>query len=74
MVYRMVFIKLTPTWFIFERFMDCLFLIDIIVNSLSAYKDKHEEIQTSYKLIFYKYLTGWFLIDVIAIIPFDMIE
>jgi len=54
-------------------FMDFLFLIDCIVIFNSAIDDEDFRIVEDRKLIACIYLKGWFLIDIMAIIPFDFI-
>jgi hypothetical protein len=58
-------------WFVLDTLFDCLFGCDIIINFLSAYTDKKSKLVLEPKLIIKNYLTGWFIIDIIAIIPFN---
>jgi len=53
-------------------FMDCMFLIDIIINFNSAYITPTLELVEDHGTICKTYAKGWFSIDVIAIIPFDL--
>ena len=53
--------------------IDTLFMMDIIVIFNTAYYDEYLQIIDNRKLIVKQYLTGWFTIDLMAIIPFDMI-
>jgi len=53
--------------------VDFLFGIDIIVNFISAYDDP----KTGYPVVSLKkiagnYITGWFLIDFIAVLPVQL--
>ena len=60
--------------FIFESCLDSIFALDIIFNFLTAYTDKATDIMiTDRKLIAKRYLKGFFLIDLIATIPFGTI-
>ena len=60
--------------FIFESCLDSIFALDIIFNFLTAYTDKATDIMiTDPKLIAKRYLKGFFLIDLIATIPFGTI-
>jgi DNA polymerase III gamma/tau subunit len=54
--------------------VDGLFTIDIFISFFSAYleEDGHQVVD-DIKLIAKNYVTGWFLIDVISIFPFDLI-
>ena len=50
--------------------IDVFFLIDLILTFLTAYHTDDFETEDDHKVIAYNYLTGWFLIDLLAIIPF----
>lgn len=55
--------------------IDALFGIDIIVSFISAYDDDDTGIpMVDPKVISSKYLSSWFIFDLIAIIPFSLIE
>ena len=51
--------------------IDLLFVFDIIIIFNSAFYNEFNEILDDRKVIAKNYLTGWFTIDVVAIIPFD---
>ena len=53
--------------------IDTLFMMDIIVIFNTAYYDEYLQIIDNRKLIVKQYLTGWFTIDILAIIPFNLI-
>lgn len=53
--------------------IDVLFAIDMIVIFNSVYFDENMGLITNRKLIAKNYLLGWFAIDLLAIIPFDII-
>ena len=53
--------------------IDFLFLIDIILNFNMAYYDEDFAIIEDRCEIAKTYLMGWFVIDVLAIFPFDLI-
>jgi hypothetical protein len=40
---------------------------------LTAFYDKNQNLQTSYSAIIRNYLRGWFLVDVLSVMPFEMI-
>jgi hypothetical protein len=46
-----------------------LFLIDILVNFNTGYRD-HDVVVVDHRLIAYHYLFGWFFIDLLATVPF----
>ena len=53
--------------------IDALFFIDIIINFNTAfYNEVHDVIDKRYEIAA-KYLKGWFLIDFLAILPFEEI-
>ena len=59
-------------WKIYNMMVDIMFLIDIIVVFNTAYYDKDFHIIDCRKHISKGYLKGWFMVDVLAIVPFDM--
>lgn len=61
------------TWIIIQWIIDFLFLMDIIIIFNSAYYDEYFQIIEDRKQIAKEYLTGWFMVDTLAIIPFDVI-
>lgn len=54
-------------------FLDIIFLLDIFVIFNSAFYTANLEIVESRKKIALNYLTGWFSVDVLAILPIDLI-
>jgi len=52
---------------------DALWLIDIVITFFIAYEDKEDNLVMNKKKIAINYLTGWFLIDVVSIFPFELI-
>lgn len=52
--------------------MDIFFLIDILFCFFSAYEDIDEDIIDNRKKIAIHYLSGWFAIDVLAILPIQL--
>jgi hypothetical protein len=59
-------------WEVVNWSIDGVFLIDIFVMFFSAFYDEDFRIVDDYKILSKNYLTGWFCIDVLAIIPFDL--
>jgi len=53
--------------------VDLFFLVDIIFNFFFAFHDNDYEMIDSKKKIARTYLKGWFIVDILAIIPFDKI-
>jgi hypothetical protein len=58
----------------FENFLDALFILDLFVNFLSAYEDQDKNTEVRLKHIATNYMKGWFLLDVVACIPFQLLE
>ena len=50
--------------------IDLIFLIDIIICFNTEFMTENYEIKRDRKSISINYLQGWFLIDVVSIIPF----
>ena len=63
----MTFLKIT------ETVIDSLFLIDIFVIFNSAFYRDEVELIEDRTTICCDYLKGWFIIDVVSILPFDLI-
>ena len=57
----------------FSFIVDLLFLIDIFVIFNSAYYSDDMDMVDNRWVIGKAYLTGWFTVDVLAILPFDLI-
>lgn len=59
-------------WEVVNWSIDGVFLIDIFVMFFSAFYDDDFRIVDDYKILATNYIKGWFFIDVLAIIPFDL--
>ena len=68
----------TATWsvmFWINRSVDALFVIDIFLNFFVAIIDPEDgQLVFHHPTIIRTYLKGWFLIDVISVVPFDMVS
>ncbi|PAA78002.1 hypothetical protein BOX15_Mlig029388g1 [Macrostomum lignano] len=53
--------------------IDIMFIIDIIINFRTTYVNKNDEVVTHPGRIAVHYFKGWFLIDVVSAIPFDLL-
>ncbi|KAL2078713.1 hypothetical protein ACEWY4_026398 [Coilia grayii] len=53
--------------------VDVLFIVDIVINLRTTYVDRNDEVVTKPRRIAVHYLKGWFLIDLVAAIPFDLL-
>ena len=59
------------TWYYVNVSVDIVFGIDIIVNFFSAYYDNDFVLFDNCKDIAFNYLFGWFILDLLAITPFE---
>ena len=72
--FRTAFYSKDPLgWVIVDTFVDCCFLADLIFNFFFAYYDAEGKLVIQRKKIAIKYLTSWFLLDLITIIPFSLL-
>lgn len=58
---------------IVDLVVDVLFILDIIINFRTTYVNKHDEVVSHHGKIAIHYFKGWFLIDMVAAIPFDLL-
>ncbi|XP_072049029.1 potassium voltage-gated channel unc-103-like isoform X2 [Amphiura filiformis] len=57
-----------------DLFVDIMFVFDIFINFRTTYVDEHKgEVVSDPARIAKHYLKGWFVIDVLAAVPFDLI-
>ena len=72
--YRIAFTeKDSTTWTVIDGVIDFLFLMDIILNFFMAYYNSEYILIDNRWKIALKYITTWFFIDVVAIIPINLI-
>ena len=60
-------------WIVINTVLDLFFLVDMIIIFNSAYYDNYLKIVDDKGVIAKRYLSGWFSIDLLSIIPFDII-
>ncbi|KAM9457274.1 potassium voltage-gated channel subfamily H member 6a [Clarias gariepinus] len=53
--------------------VDVMFIIDIIINFRTTYVNRNDEVVSHPGRIAQHYFKGWFLIDIVAAIPFDLL-
>ena len=53
--------------------VDVTFIIDILINFRTTYVNSNDEVVSHPGKIAVHYLRGWFLIDLVAAIPFDLL-
>ena len=64
----------TIMWYtVFNYAIDIFFFFELIINFNSAYTDDKKEIVDNRKQIAKRYLSGWFFIDLVSILPLDII-
>lgn len=61
-------------WYIFQWVVDLLFWMDLFVNMFSCYYDDDGVLITNRKKVFLNYLKSWFILDLLACIPFDQVD
>jgi len=65
-------IAFSHEWDVYNAIVDGLFLLDVILIFNTAFYDEDLILIKDRKSIAKNYLTGWFTIDILAIIPFDV--
>lgn len=63
--------NLTMTYLL-DKFIDIVFLMDMILTFFTPAMDKHD-MATEHKRIAVIYFQGWFMLDLVALIPFEEI-
>ncbi|XP_032872952.1 potassium voltage-gated channel subfamily H member 6-like, partial [Amblyraja radiata] len=58
---------------IVDLIVDIMFIIDIIINFRTTYVNENDEVVSHAAKIAIHYFKGWFLIDIVAAIPFDLL-
>ncbi|XP_028823200.1 potassium voltage-gated channel subfamily H member 6 isoform X2 [Denticeps clupeoides] len=53
--------------------VDVLFIVDIIINLRTTYVNHNDEVVTQPRRIAVHYIKGWFIIDLVAAFPFDLL-
>ena len=50
-----------------------MFIIDIVINFRTTYINENEDVVSEPSKIAVHYFRGWFIIDLVAAIPFDLL-
>lgn len=59
-------------WQVVYYLFDFMFTIDIVLCFLTSFTDSYHKTEVvGYREIAKNYITGWFTVDVISVIPFD---
>ena len=53
--------------------VDIMFIIDILINFRTTYVSENDEVVSAPSKIAVHYFRGWFIIDLVAAIPFDLL-
>lgn len=56
-----------------DAIVDVLFMVDIVISFRTTYVNHEDEVVTHPKSIAVHYIKGWFLIDMVAALPFDLL-
>uniref|UniRef100_A0A3P8V0W1 Potassium voltage-gated channel subfamily H member 7 n=1 Tax=Cynoglossus semilaevis TaxID=244447 RepID=A0A3P8V0W1_CYNSE len=56
-----------------DLIVDIMFIVDILINFRTTYVNNNEEVVSHPSKIAIHYFKGWFLIDMVAAIPFDLL-
>ncbi|MGH0154507.1 UNVERIFIED_CONTAM: hypothetical protein FKN15_035815 [Acipenser sinensis] len=56
-----------------DLIVDIMFIIDILINFRTTYVNSNDEVVSQPGRIAVHYFKGWFLIDMVAAIPFDLL-
>ena len=72
-IYVMAFVKseAQTVFKVINYLIDFAFIVDIVINFMSAYTTEYGRLETQFKRIALNYITGFFFIDVVASIPFQ---
>ncbi|RCN49533.1 hypothetical protein ANCCAN_04305 [Ancylostoma caninum] len=58
---------------IVDLIVDIMFIVDIIINFRTTYVNENDEVVSHPGKIAIHYFKGWFVIDMIAAVPFDLL-
>ncbi|KAF0873656.1 KCNH6 protein, partial [Crocuta crocuta] len=56
-----------------DLIVDIMFVVDIVINFRTTYVNTNDEVVSHPRRIAIHYFKGWFLIDMVAAIPFDLL-
>ncbi|KAG7256571.1 hypothetical protein CRUP_012677 [Coryphaenoides rupestris] len=56
-----------------DLIVDIMFIVDIVINFRTTYVNSNDEVVSHSARIAVHYFKGWFLIDMVAAIPFDLL-
>ncbi len=65
-------LDMTPVLWVFDILVTLTFAADIVIQFNTGYFE-HRELVTDRKLIARRYLKGWFVLDLLATLPFTWV-
>ncbi|XP_046467247.1 voltage-gated delayed rectifier potassium channel KCNH8 isoform X2 [Neodiprion pinetum] len=71
--YNASFVNTDRPTMVSDVVVEALFIIDIILNFRTTYVSRKGEVVSSSKSIALNYLKSWFLVDLVAALPFDLL-
>ena len=72
--FRVCFVVDNEDWIILDYLFDSFFVIDMVLNFITAYYDEQGKFVHSYQQIAISYLTSNFCIDFLALFPFNYLN
>ncbi|XP_035786978.1 potassium voltage-gated channel subfamily H member 8-like isoform X1 [Anopheles albimanus] len=69
--YNAAFVKTDRLTMVSDVVVEALFIVDILVNFRTTYVSRKGEVVSASKSIALNYLRGWFIVDLLAALPFD---
>ncbi|CAL7950753.1 unnamed protein product [Xylocopa violacea] len=67
------FINIDRPTMVSDVVVEALFIIDIVLNFRTTYVNRKGEVVSNSKSIAVNYLKGWFVVDLVAALPFDFL-
>ncbi|XP_026672820.1 potassium voltage-gated channel subfamily H member 8 isoform X2 [Ceratina calcarata] len=67
------FINIDRPTMVSDVVVEALFIIDIVLNFRTTYVNRKGEVVSNSKSIAVNYLKGWFIVDLVAALPFDFL-
>ena len=63
----------TFTFYLLDVWLKCCNAVDIVLNFRTTYVSKSGQVIYESRLIAVNYIKGWFLLDLLAAVPFDLL-
>lgn len=70
---KIAFNEETTTINYIDLTVDCLFILDVILNFFTPYKDEDNNLIGNHRMIVVDYLQSWFFFDLISCFPTDLL-